>query len=124
MTCCLSFVAPTREEVEMLLPPLEPQYCVEQAMNAILIDQPLVCIPRLIYLPFLSRAEEQSHSCMSTRDRLQVLAADVQYFLFLFRLLPWESNVVTYRFMGSDKCMLPFIERKKKHMANGPVKVV
>uniref|UniRef100_A0A8C4I4A6 Short-chain dehydrogenase/reductase 3 n=1 Tax=Dicentrarchus labrax TaxID=13489 RepID=A0A8C4I4A6_DICLA len=38
--------------LELLLPPLEPQYCVEQAMNAILIDQPLVCIPRLTYLHF------------------------------------------------------------------------
>nr|XP_057932699.1 retinol dehydrogenase 10-A [Doryrhamphus excisus] len=79
-----------REEVEMVLPPLEPEYCVDQAMNAILIDQPLVCIPRLTYLPFLSRA-----------------------------LLPWESNVVTYRFMGSDKCMYPFMDAKKKHTPNG-----
>ncbi|XP_061731619.1 retinol dehydrogenase 10-A [Nerophis ophidion] len=79
-----------REEVELILPPLEPQYCVEQAMNAILIDQPLVCIPRLTYLPFLCRA-----------------------------LLPWESNVVTYRFMGSDKCMYPFIDARKKLMSNG-----
>uniref|UniRef100_A0A3B4B2Q7 Short-chain dehydrogenase/reductase 3 n=1 Tax=Periophthalmus magnuspinnatus TaxID=409849 RepID=A0A3B4B2Q7_9GOBI len=68
------------EEVELVLAPLEPQYCVEQAMNAILIDQPLVCIPRLTYLPVL------------------------------FRLLPWESNVIAYRFMGSDKCMYPFID--------------
>ncbi|KAM9361538.1 retinol dehydrogenase 10-A [Symphorus nematophorus] len=83
-----------REEVELLLPPLEPQYCVEQAMNAILIDQPLVCIPRLTYLPFLSRA-----------------------------LLPWESNVVTYRFMGSDKCMYPFIDTMKKQQSNGLVQV-
>lgn len=51
-----SCVPPCREEVEVLLPPLEPQYCVEQAMNAILIDQPLVCIPRLTYLPVISRA--------------------------------------------------------------------
>ncbi|KAM3877723.1 LOW QUALITY PROTEIN: retinol dehydrogenase 10-A [Diretmus argenteus] len=79
-----------REEVELLLPPLEPQYCVEQAMNAILIDQPLVCIPRLTYLPVLSRA-----------------------------LLPWESNVVTYRFMGSDKCMYPFIDTMKKRVSDG-----
>uniref|UniRef100_A0A8C3AAV0 Retinol dehydrogenase 20 n=1 Tax=Cyclopterus lumpus TaxID=8103 RepID=A0A8C3AAV0_CYCLU len=78
-----------REEVELLLPPLEPQYCVEQAMNAILIDQPLVCIPHLTYLPFFSRA-----------------------------LLPWEANVVTYRFMESDKCMFPFIDSKKKQPAN------
>ncbi|XP_029907471.1 retinol dehydrogenase 10-A [Myripristis murdjan] len=80
-----------REEVELLLPPLEPQYCVEQAMNAILIDQPLVCIPRLTYLPVISRA-----------------------------LLPWESNVVTYRFMGSDKCMYPFIDTMKNRVSNGP----
>ncbi|XP_034388113.1 LOW QUALITY PROTEIN: retinol dehydrogenase 10-A [Cyclopterus lumpus] len=84
-----------REEVELLLPPLEPQYCVEQAMNAILIDQPLVCIPHLTYLPFFSRA-----------------------------LLPWEANVVTYRFMESDKCMFPFIDSKKKQPANSSVKVV
>lgn len=31
-----------------------------------------------------------------------------------FRLLPWESNVVTYRFMGSDKCMYPFIDTMTK----------
>ncbi|XP_051562959.1 retinol dehydrogenase 10-A isoform X2 [Myxocyprinus asiaticus] len=83
-----------REEVELVLPPLEPLYCVQQAMNAILIDQPLVCIPRLTYLPFLARA-----------------------------LFPWESNVVTYRFMGSDKCMYPFIETmSKKRAANGAIK--
>uniref|UniRef100_A0A3P8SYQ6 Short-chain dehydrogenase/reductase 3 n=1 Tax=Amphiprion percula TaxID=161767 RepID=A0A3P8SYQ6_AMPPE len=81
------------EEVELLLPPLEPQYCVEQAMNAILIDQPLVCIPRLTYLPVLSR------------------------------LLPWESNVAAYRFMGSDKCMYPFIDTKQKRLTNVPVEV-
>ncbi|KAF1391763.1 hypothetical protein PFLUV_G00045460 [Perca fluviatilis] len=83
-----------REEVELLLPPLEPQYCVEQAMNAILVDQPLVCIPRLTYLPFLCRA-----------------------------LLPWESNVVTYRFMGSDRCMYPFIDTRRKQMSNTAVMV-
>ncbi|KAM8914126.1 retinol dehydrogenase 10-A [Spinachia spinachia] len=83
-----------RKEVELLLPPLEPQYCVEQAMNAILIDQPLVCIPRLTYLPFLSRA-----------------------------LLPWECNLITYRFIGSDKCMYPFIDTKKKQTIHGAVTV-
>lgn len=56
VTAHLSSAATNREEVELLLPPLEPQYCVEQAMNAILIDQPLVCIPRLTYLPVISRA--------------------------------------------------------------------
>ncbi|KAF7662943.1 hypothetical protein LDENG_00223560 [Lucifuga dentata] len=52
-----------REEVELILPPLEPQYCVEQAMNAILIDQPLVCIPRLTYLPFLSSIVAMGIQC-------------------------------------------------------------
>ncbi|KAG7244660.1 hypothetical protein INR49_029679 [Caranx melampygus] len=61
-------------------------------MNAILIDQPLVCIPRLTYLPFLSRA-----------------------------LLPWESNVVTYRFMGSDKCMYPFINAKRRQGSSNAI---
>lgn len=51
----------------MLLPPLEPQYCVEQAMNAILIDQPLVCIPRLTYLPVISRAYVVSFRPPETR---------------------------------------------------------
>ncbi|KAM9409570.1 retinol dehydrogenase 10-A [Pholidichthys leucotaenia] len=83
-----------RDEVELFLHPLEPEYCVEQAMNAILINQPLVCIPRLTYLPFLFRA-----------------------------LLPWESNVIAYRFMGSDKCMYPFITAMKKQETNGPIEV-
>ncbi|XP_072308542.1 retinol dehydrogenase 10 [Eucyclogobius newberryi] len=81
-----------REEVELVLSPLEPQYCVEQAMNAILINQPLVCIPRLTYLPVLFRA-----------------------------LLPWESNVIAYRFMGSDKCMYPFIDSMKPKLESNPI---
>lgn len=40
-----------------------------------------------------------------------------------FRLLPWESNVVTYRFMGSDKCMVPFIDTMKKQAANAAIAV-
>ncbi|XP_036388683.1 retinol dehydrogenase 10 [Megalops cyprinoides] len=79
-----------RDELQLFLPPLEPKYCVEQAMNAILVDQPLVCIPRMTYLPFLSRA-----------------------------LLPWEANVVAYRFMGADKCMYPFIKTMEQRVANG-----
>ncbi|KAM9536705.1 LOW QUALITY PROTEIN: retinol dehydrogenase 10-B [Salvelinus alpinus] len=59
-----------RDEVALFLAPLEPEYCVEQATNAILIDQ----------------------------------------------LLPWEPNVVTYRSMGSDKCMYPFIKSKKYNL--------
>lgn len=39
------------------------------------------------------------------------------------RLLPWESNTVVYRFLGSDKCMYPFIDTMKKQLSNGHVKV-
>ncbi|XP_063072577.1 retinol dehydrogenase 10 [Engraulis encrasicolus] len=80
-----------REEAELVLSALDPVYCVKQAMNAILIDQPLVCIPRITYIPVIARA-----------------------------LLPWDANVATYRFLGSDKCMKPFIETmKSKAATNG-----
>lgn len=38
------------------------------------------------------------------------------------RLLPWEANAATYRFMGGDKCMLPFIKNVEKRTTNGHVK--
>ncbi|XP_036388009.1 retinol dehydrogenase 10-B-like [Megalops cyprinoides] len=83
-----------REELQSFIPPLEPLDCVQQAMNAILADQPMVCIPRVMYLPFLSRA-----------------------------LLPWDANVLTYRFMGADKCMYPFIQTMEQRQANGLTKM-
>ncbi|KAI1890926.1 hypothetical protein AGOR_G00158620 [Albula goreensis] len=82
-----------REELQSLIPALEPMDCVQQAMNAILAEQHMVCIPRLMYLPFLSRA-----------------------------LLPWEANVLTYRFMGADKCMYPFIKTMEQRVTNGSIK--
>ncbi|XP_030634241.1 retinol dehydrogenase 10-like [Chanos chanos] len=81
-----------REELQGLIPPLDPLYCVQQSMNAILSDQPMVCIPRVMYIAFLSRA-----------------------------LLPWDANVATYRFMGGDKCMYSFIKTKEQN-TNGHVK--
>jgi retinol dehydrogenase-10 len=39
-----------RKEIEPFLPPLKPDYCVKQAMKAILTDQPMVCTPRLMYI--------------------------------------------------------------------------
>ncbi|XP_078449972.1 retinol dehydrogenase 10-A-like [Lampetra planeri] len=46
-----------RREIEsLLLPPLRPERCVSEAVRAILTDQPLICIPRLMYLVvFLKR---------------------------------------------------------------------
>ncbi|CAG06817.1 unnamed protein product, partial [Tetraodon nigroviridis] len=74
-----------RKELRSLIPPLEPLYTVQQAMKAILAEQQMICIPRLMYIPFLTRA-----------------------------LLPWEANVAAYRFLGGDKCMLPFIENAER----------
>ncbi|RVE73330.1 hypothetical protein OJAV_G00049130 [Oryzias javanicus] len=78
-----------RKELRSLIPPLEPLYTVQQSMKAILGEQQMVCIPRLIYIPFLARV-----------------------------LLPWEANLATYRFMGGDKCMLPFIRRSEAKVSS------
>ncbi|XP_012693941.2 retinol dehydrogenase 10-like [Clupea harengus] len=91
-----------REEFRGLIPPLEPLDCVQRSMRAILGDETMVCIPSIMNLAVVSRA-----------------------------LLPWDANVVTYRFMGSDRCMYPFLKAKqeqqqeqkqKDHVANGHVK--
>ncbi|KAK7916702.1 hypothetical protein WMY93_012463 [Mugilogobius chulae] len=81
-----------RQELRSLIPPLEPLYTVQQSMQAILSEQQMICIPRLMYIPFLTRA-----------------------------LLPWEANVATYRFMGGDTCMLPFIKNTEQKMSNGHI---
>ncbi|XP_077581751.1 retinol dehydrogenase 10-B-like [Stigmatopora nigra] len=82
-----------RKELRSLIPPLEPLYTVQQSMTAILAEQQMICIPRLMYIPFVTRA-----------------------------LLPWDANVATYRFMGGDKCMLPFIKNVEQRTSNGHVK--
>ncbi|KAM7006829.1 retinol dehydrogenase 10-B-like [Tautogolabrus adspersus] len=82
-----------RKEIQSLIPPLEPLYTVQQSMKAILAEQQMICIPRLMYIPFLTRA-----------------------------LLPWDANVATYRFMGGDKCMLPFIKNVELKTSNGLLK--
>ncbi|KAM4740252.1 retinol dehydrogenase 10 [Anableps anableps] len=81
-----------RKEIQSLIPPLEPLYAVQQSMKAILGQQEMICIPRIMYIPFIARA-----------------------------LLPWEANVVTYRFMGGDKCMLPFIKNAETKTLNGHI---
>ncbi|KAM8867791.1 retinol dehydrogenase 10-B-like [Synchiropus picturatus] len=81
-----------RKELRSLIPPLEPLYTVQQSMRAILAEQQMICIPRLMYIPFVTRA-----------------------------LLPWDANVATYRFMGGDKCMLPFIKNVEQKTSNGHV---
>ncbi|XP_010740665.3 retinol dehydrogenase 10 [Larimichthys crocea] len=82
-----------RRELRSLIPPLDPLYTVQQSMKAILAEQQMICIPRLMYIPYIARA-----------------------------LLPWDANVATYRFMGGDKCMLPFIKNAELKSCNGHIK--
>lgn len=82
-----------RKELRSLISPLEPLYTVQQSMKAILGQQQIICIPHIMYIPFLTQA-----------------------------LLPWEANLATYRFMGGDKCMLPFIKNAELKTSNGHIK--
>lgn len=50
-----------RKEIEPFLPPLKPEFCVKQAMRAILTDQPMICTPRIVYMVnFMKRWEPLS----------------------------------------------------------------
>lgn len=82
-----------RKEIEPFLPPLKPDYCVKQAIRAILTDQPMICTPRLMYMV----------TCMKS-------------------ILPFEAVVCMYRFLGADKCMYPFIAQRKQATNNNEVK--
>lgn len=82
-----------RKEIEPFLPPLKPDYCVKQAMRAILTDQPMVCTPRLMYIV-----------------------------TFMKSILPFEAVVCMYRFLGADKCMYPFIAQRKQATNNNEAK--
>lgn len=45
-----------RKEIRSLIPPLEPLYTVQQSMKAILGEQEMICIPRIMYIAFIARA--------------------------------------------------------------------
>ncbi|XP_061425368.1 retinol dehydrogenase 10-like [Lethenteron reissneri] len=79
-----------RKEIETyILPPLKPEFCVSQAMRAILTNQAMICIPRLMYLT-----------------------------VFMKSILPWEAIVTFYRFVGADKCMYPFFAERRRALNN------
>lgn len=82
-----------RKEMTSLLPPLKPEYCVKQAMRAILTDQPMICTPRLMYMV-----------------------------TFMKTILPFDAVVCMYRFIGADKCMYPFLAHRKQVTNNNPAK--
>ncbi|KAF7691739.1 retinol dehydrogenase 10-A [Silurus meridionalis] len=82
-----------RKEIEPFLPPLKPEFCVKQAMRAILTDQPMICTPRIVYIVNLMKS-----------------------------ILPFEAIVCMYRFLGADKCMYPFLAQRKEAMNNNEAK--
>ncbi|KAL7842903.1 hypothetical protein SRHO_G00245920 [Serrasalmus rhombeus] len=82
-----------RKEIAPFFPPLKPEYCVEQAMRAILTDQPMVCTPRAMYVVS-----------------------------FMKTVLPFDAIVCMYRFIGADKCMYPFLAHRKESTNNNESK--
>ncbi|TRY90399.1 hypothetical protein DNTS_021892 [Danionella cerebrum] len=82
-----------RKEIEPFLPPLRPEFCVKQATRAILTDQPMICMPRIVYMVN-----------------------------FMKSILPFEAIVCMYRFLGADKCMYPFLAQRKEAMNNNEAK--
>ncbi|XP_062841894.1 retinol dehydrogenase 10-A [Trichomycterus rosablanca] len=82
-----------RKEIEPFMPPLKPEFCVKQAMRAILTNQPMICTPRIVYMVN-----------------------------FMKSILPFEAIVCMYRFLGADKCMYPFLAQRKEAMNNNEAK--
>ncbi|MBN3278453.1 RDH10 dehydrogenase, partial [Polyodon spathula] len=50
-----------RDELELFIQPLKPDYCVQQAMKAI-INQPMICIPHLLYFAVMLKVSVSSLS--------------------------------------------------------------
>ncbi|KAM4622466.1 retinol dehydrogenase 10-like [Discoglossus pictus] len=62
-----------RSDLAIVISSLTPEHCARQAMKGILTDQRVICMPRLIYLA-----------------------------AFLKHLLPWEAQMLYYKFLGLD----------------------
>lgn len=77
------------------------------------LSQQMICIPRLMHFAFLSRQSSVCLHLIKSVHKTQTHALNVLCCLF-FRLLPWEANVATYRFMGGDKCLYSFIKTKQQ----------
>ncbi|XP_020635210.2 retinol dehydrogenase 10 isoform X2 [Pogona vitticeps] len=65
-----------RQELEGLLSPLKPDHFVKTAVQGILRNQHMICIPRVIYFVAISK-----------------------------NLLPWDVQVLIQNFLGLDKCI-------------------
>nr|XP_006132247.1 retinol dehydrogenase 10-like [Pelodiscus sinensis] len=78
-----------RQELDALLPSLQPGNCVKTAMKGILSNQPIICIPRAMYFAVVSK-----------------------------HLLPWDVQVLVYKFLGIDKCMYPFVRQRRRETSS------
>ncbi|MBN3285140.1 RDH10 dehydrogenase, partial [Polyodon spathula] len=47
-------------ELELSNQPLKPDYCVQQAMKAMFINQPMICIPPLLYFAAMFKESASS----------------------------------------------------------------
>ncbi|XP_069507376.1 retinol dehydrogenase 10-A-like [Ambystoma mexicanum] len=74
-----------RKDLEFLVSHLTPEYHVKAAMNAILINQPMICIPRVTYLAAFSK-----------------------------HIMPWEAQVLAHKFMGEDKGIQPIFQDRNE----------
>ncbi|KAH0619141.1 hypothetical protein JD844_018839 [Phrynosoma platyrhinos] len=66
----------SRRELKALLPPIKPDHFVKAAMQGILRNQHMICIPKVMYFAAISK-----------------------------NLLPWDVQVLIQKFLGLDRCI-------------------
>ncbi|XP_042320647.1 retinol dehydrogenase 10-like [Sceloporus undulatus] len=73
-----------RRELKALLPPIKPDHFVKAAMQGILRNQHMICVPRVMYFGAISK-----------------------------NLLPWDVQVLIQKFLGLDRCIPQKAAQKK-----------
>ncbi|KAL8179467.1 UNVERIFIED_CONTAM: hypothetical protein K2H54_066788 [Gekko kuhli] len=56
-----------RQEPEAMISPVNPACCVKSAMRGILRDQPMICIPRVMYFAMISKKVRHSRQAPSMK---------------------------------------------------------
>ncbi|KAL0966100.1 hypothetical protein UPYG_G00290940 [Umbra pygmaea] len=82
-----------RKQSSPVFPPLEHEHCVQQAMRAILTEQPMICTPRSMYIAS-----------------------------FMKTVLPFEAIVCMYQFFGADTYLYQSLTHQKDAMNNNDSK--
>ncbi|XP_072852975.1 retinol dehydrogenase 10 isoform X3 [Pogona vitticeps] len=84
-----------RQELEGLLSPLKPDHFVKTAVQGILRNQHMICIPRVIYFVAISK----NFTNAGTENLCRLLHRQQA------SLLPWDVQVLIQNFLGLDKCI-------------------